>query len=141
VDTSAGGAAAGSVYVPIDFTNASASPCTMYGYPGVSFVTGSPGSQIGSPAARNPGVTPATVTLAPGGTAHATLQVADAGNFPPSACHPVTAHWLRVYPPDDFTALYISYTSRTCSGNVTRDGDALAVYAVKSGPGVPGGGP
>src|SRR5580704_15227375 len=35
VDLAQGGAAAGSTYVPIDFTNTSGSTCTMDGYPGV----------------------------------------------------------------------------------------------------------
>ena len=34
-----GNAAAGSSYYPIQFTNASGTSCTLYGYPGVSFVT------------------------------------------------------------------------------------------------------
>src|SRR5580704_9460974 len=33
---------AGGVYQVIDFTNTSGSPCTLYGYPGVSLVTGPP---------------------------------------------------------------------------------------------------
>src|SRR5262245_25617610 len=37
VDTSQGGAAAGSTYVPIDFTNTTSSSCTLFGFPGVSF--------------------------------------------------------------------------------------------------------
>src|SRR5260370_12127874 len=78
VDTAHGRAAAGSIYVPIDFTNTTRSTCTLFGYPGVSFVTSVPGSQLGRPAARNPADPAATVTLAPGGVAHATLQVAAA---------------------------------------------------------------
>ena len=105
VDTSQGGAAAGSTYVPINFTNTTSSTCTMFGYPGVSFVTSVPGSQIGRPAKRNPAVQAATITLAPGAVAHATLQVAEAGNYDPSLCKPVTAHWLRVYPPNQFNPI------------------------------------
>ena len=47
VDTAQGGAAAGSNYVPIDFTNTSGSACTLDGYPGVSFVRGPSGGQLG----------------------------------------------------------------------------------------------
>ena len=79
MDLSQGGAAAGSTYVPIDFTNTSGSACTMDGYPGVSFVRSPSGAQLGNPASRNPAAVPATVTLAPGGVAHAILQVGEAG--------------------------------------------------------------
>src|SRR5690348_15139866 len=81
VDLAQGGAAAGSVYVPIDFTNTSGSACTLEGYPGVSFVRSPSGGQLGNAASRNPAAPPAMVTLVPGGVAHAILQVAEAGNF------------------------------------------------------------
>ncbi len=42
--------AAGTIYYPLGFTNASSAPCTMYGYPGVSFVTSPGGTVIGAPA-------------------------------------------------------------------------------------------
>src|SRR5437660_3835541 len=86
VDIAQGGAAAGSSYVPIDFTNTSGSACTLDGYPGVSFVRGPSGGQLGNPATRNPAAAPAMVTLAPGGIAHAVLQVAEAGNYSQSVC-------------------------------------------------------
>lgn len=31
--------AAGSLYYPVNFTNTSDAPCTLYGYPGMSFIT------------------------------------------------------------------------------------------------------
>ena len=43
---------AGGVYEVIDFTNTSGSPCTLYGYPGVSLVSGPPYTQIGLAAKR-----------------------------------------------------------------------------------------
>jgi uncharacterized protein DUF4232 len=81
VDLAQGGTAAGSIYVPIGFTNTSGNACTMEGYPGVSFVRGPSGGQLGNAATRNPAAPPAMVTLAPGGVAHAILQVAGAGNY------------------------------------------------------------
>jgi hypothetical protein len=142
VDTSPGGAAAGSTYYPLNLTNTSASPCTLFGYPGVSFVTGPSGSQIGEPASRNPAVTPATVTLAPGAVGHVTLQVVDALNYSKSACQPVTGHWLRVFPPGQYTALYVKFSALTCSAKLPANlGRPLSVDAVKSGKGVPGQGP
>jgi hypothetical protein len=142
VDTAQGGAAAGSTYVPIDFTNTTGSTCTMFGYPGVSFVTSVPGSQIGRPAKRNPADQAATVTLAPGAVAHATLQVAEAGNYDPSECKPVTAHWLRVYPPNQFNPIYTKYTVQVCSAKLPHGlGSQLGIYVVRPGAGKAGQGP
>jgi hypothetical protein len=113
--TMAGGGAAGSTYVPIEFTNTSGSACALYGYPGVSFVTGQNGSQIGAPAKRSGSFANVTVTVASHATAHAWLQVAEAGNYPASSCHVVSAHFLKVYPPGNTAPAYVSYSDQTCS--------------------------
>ena len=139
VNASPGGAAAGSTYYPLNFTNTSNSSCYLYGYPGVSFVTAPSGSQIGEPASRNPAVAPRTVILPPGGTAHVTIQVVDALNYSKSDCKPVTAHWLKVFPPGQFTALYVKFSSLTCSAKLpAKLGSPLSVDAVKGGQGQPG---
>ena len=139
VDVAQGGAAAGSVYVPIDFTNTSSSDCTMDGYPGVSFVRSPAGGRLGNPASRNPAATPAMVTLAPGGVAHAILQVAQAGDFSQSACTPVTAHWLKIFPPNQATAIYAHYDVRACAARLpAKLGSQLAVYVVRPGAGKAG---
>ena len=138
VDASQGGAAAGSVYVPINFTNTTGSACTLFGYPGVSFVTSPSGSQLGRPATRV-APTAALVTLPPGGVAHATIRIAQAANYSPSDCVPVTAHWLKIYPPNQFTAIYARYTTQACSARLPHaQGSQLSVYVVKPGPGKAG---
>ncbi len=119
VTTGAPNGAAGSSYYPIEFTNSSGASCTLYGYPGVSFVTGQGGSQIGPAASRNPTSPPTLVTLAAGATAHATLQVADAHNYPSSLCTIINVHWLKIYPPDQFTPLYISFSAQACAGGAS----------------------
>jgi Protein of unknown function (DUF4232) len=141
INTSQGGAAAGSTYYPVNFTNTGSSSCYLFGYPGVSWVTSPSGNQIGQPATRNPVVTPSTVVLAPGQTAHVTLQVVDALNYSKSACQPVTAHWLKIYPPGQYTALYLKFSALTCSAKLpTKVGIPLSVDAVRAGEGKPGGG-
>jgi Domain of unknown function (DUF4232) len=136
-----GGAAAGSTYYPVNLTNTGSSSCSLFGYPGVSWVSGPSGSQIGQPATRNPVITPATVVLAPGQTAHVTIQVVDAGNYDKSTCQPVTAHWLKIFPPGQFTALYVKFSAQTCSAKLpSKLGSPLSVDAVKSGQGKAGGG-
>jgi hypothetical protein len=139
VVTADGGAAAGSVYYPLNFTNVSGSPCVLDGYPGTSFVTSPSGSEIGSPASKNPVVPPAPVTLAPGATGHATLQVVDAQNYSAATCDPVTAHWLRVYPPGQAAPAEISFTTQVCSAQVSGSlGSSLTVDAIKAGEGKAG---
>lgn len=141
VVTGQGGAAAGSTYYPVNLTNTGSGSCSLFGYPGVSWVSGPSGSQIGQPATRNPVITPATVVLAPGQTAHVTIQVVDAGNYDKSTCQPVTAHWLKIFPPGQFTALYVKFSAQTCSAKLpSKLGSPLSVDAVKSGQGKAGGG-
>jgi hypothetical protein len=130
VDVSAGGAALGSTYYPIQFTNISSSTCNLYGYPGVSFVTGAGGSQIGIAATENPAHPRQYIDLAPGQVAHANLQVTVAQNYPPASCGSiVTAHWLRIFPPNQTSALYASFTAQTCSTGRT----TLSVETVEAG--------
>ena len=129
VPAGAGNAAAGSSYYPVQFANTSSAPCTLYGYPGVSFVTAAGGSQIGIPATRNPTLAARLVTLSPGQTVHAELQVADAQNYPPADCGLVTAHWLKIYPPNQTAPVYVSFTAQTCSKAKT----ILSVQTVQTG--------
>ncbi len=134
VNTAAAGAAAGSIYYPLDLTNVSGSTCTVFGYPGVSFVTGPSGTLLGRAASRNPAKSAATVTLAPGQVAHATLQVAQAGNYDPAQCKPVTAHWLRIYPPDQTVPLYVRFKAQACSARLPHSiGSQLSVTVFRSG--------
>jgi hypothetical protein len=110
---------AGGVYEVIDFTNTSNSPCSLLGYPGVSLVTGPPHTQIGLAAKRS--TTSGQVkliTLAPGATANATLQIVDALNYPSATCGPTKAAALKVYPPNQTAPVYLANTSETCTKSV-----------------------
>jgi hypothetical protein len=140
VDTSKADGAAGSTYYPIEFANISATACAMTGYPGVSLVTSASrsGQQIGAAAARNPAYRAVRVRLAPGGYAHAWLQVAQAANFPESACHPATARALRVYPPDQTMPGYVPQSFPACSAQAAQ---LLTVMPVRGGEGVQGSAP
>jgi Protein of unknown function (DUF4232) len=110
---------AGGVYEVIDFTNTSGSSCTLYGYPGVSLVTGPPYAQIGLAAKRTAASTPVKqVTLTPGATANALLQIVDALNFPSASCGPTKATALKVYPPNQTAPVYLPNTSNGCAKSV-----------------------
>jgi Protein of unknown function (DUF4232) len=108
------GAAAGHFYRTLDFTNISGASCTLYGYPGVSFVAAIGGNQIGAAASRSP-ASKRLVVLAPGKKAHAVLDLLDVLNFPSSQCAASDAHWIKVYPPNQFSASYVAWTAKVCS--------------------------
>ncbi len=122
--------AAGTIYYPLDFTNASSSACTIYGYPGVAFVSSPGGSQVGAPAARS-STAPALVTLESGATAHATLAVSDVLIGNNCLGHQVQVHWVQVYPPDQYSALFAPLSRQGCADEslVT-----MHVNTVSSGP-------
>lgn len=108
-----GGAAAGSVYYTLEFTNQSGHTCTLSGYPGVSAVDLG-GRQLGSPAGRNPSAAH-VVSLPNGATASAQLRLAQARNFPPSICHVAAAAGLRVFPPNQTAGKVIPIPFEACS--------------------------
>jgi Protein of unknown function (DUF4232) len=137
VDDSQVQGAAGSAYYPLNFTNTSGSACEMYGYPGVSFAAAPTGAgrQIGMAAQRDAAFAKTPVRLGPGQTAHAWLKVTVAANYPVATCQPVTAHWLRIYPPGETVAGYVGHTFSACSSTSTA---LLSVLPVGAGPGVAG---
>jgi Protein of unknown function (DUF4232) len=106
---------AGTIYQVVVFTNTSGTACVMYGYPGVSFVTGAGGSIIGAPAGRNTILAKTLVTLQPGGQAYALVGVTDTGALPPSECKPGKADWLQIYPPGDTGTVFVQFTSSVCT--------------------------
>ncbi|HUB37961.1 MAG TPA: DUF4232 domain-containing protein [Streptosporangiaceae bacterium] len=121
---------AGTIYQVIVLTNTSAASCTLYGYPGVSFVTSQGGSQVGAAATRNAAVNATQLTLAPGSKANALLAIHDAGAYP--GCRLTSADWLRIYPPGDYGSLYVQYKAQTCANTRKK---ILTVTAVSAGAG------
>jgi Domain of unknown function (DUF4232) len=137
VDDTQADAGAGNSYYPLNFTNTSGATCEMYGFPGVSFVTAptGQGEQVGAAALRGDAFAKVAILLHPRGSAHAWLKVATAVNYPASACHPVTVHWLRVYPPGETAAGYVGHAFTACS---SESAPLLTVLPVRSGDGVVG---
>jgi hypothetical protein len=122
---------AGGVYVVIDFTNTGASTCTLFGYPGVSLVKGPPYTQIGLAAKRGTTTPKTLVTLAPGATANAVLQIVDALNYPSASCGPAKATALKIYPPNQTEPVYLPNTSSGCGKPV----QIMYIGAVRPGSG------
>src|SRR5712691_2157832 len=107
-----GGAAAGSTYYPLEFTNVSGRTCRLFGFPGVSAYAG---HQLGAAAQRDRSRPATRVSLLPGATAHTVLRIVDVANFPAARCRPVNASSLRVFPPDQRAAAGIPFSFRACS--------------------------
>jgi Protein of unknown function (DUF4232) len=108
-----GGAGAGMSqdHTGLQLRNAGSSACTLYGYPGVSWVAGADGHQVGVAAVKQAdptGAAETTVTLAPGAVASAPLDIVDAAVFSRSQCKPVPVRGLRVYPPGENAAMFLS---------------------------------
>jgi hypothetical protein len=127
-----GDAAAGTAYRNLVFTNKGSRTCTMQGFPGVSYVAGDDGHQVG-PAAYRTGKKGPAVTLKPGGSAFADVGFVQVANFDPAVCKPTEVRGLRVYPPHDYDSMFLPNAGTGCAG--TPPGNQLTVATVQSGTG------
>jgi Domain of unknown function (DUF4232) len=117
VTVGGGDAGAGHSFLPIVFTNTGGA-CTIAAYPGVSYVAGDDGHQVGDPAIRVPGSMPA-ITLQPGQAASAALSMTNVGLYDAGECKPVAVRGLRVYPPNNTASAFVPLTGQQgCSGHV-----------------------
>lgn len=110
------------------FTNTGGRTCTLQGFPGVSFVTGNSGQQVGQAASRS-GSLGAAVTLHPGDSTSAPLSITSTGPYSAADCQQVDTRGLRVYPPNETAAMFLPLPEPTCSGNV---GPLLSVRTMGS---------
>lgn len=107
------GAAAGSTYQQLVFTNTGDARCTLTGFPGVSMVQRPHGDPLGASADRT-GATN-TVALSPGGSARARLQITDAQNYSEDRCGQTPAKGLRVYPPNQTQSVFVPDDLLACA--------------------------
>ena len=109
------GAAAGSAFYTLNFTNLSGHACTLHGHPAVWAVSLG-GRRLGSPAGQA-GSSARTVTLARDATAYALVQYSDVvtGGGGPKPCHPVVAAGLRVRPPGQAAAKTVPIPLTACT--------------------------
>lgn len=119
---------------PVEFTNISAAPCTLSGYPGVSAYRAG-GAQVGNAAGLDTSVSARLIVLAPGASAHASVVDSASGK----RCLPVAATGLRVVPPGQSVPRYVRYKIAACSAAGPRAPVFLHVRALQYGTGMPGG--
>lgn len=102
---------AGSETANIIFTNTGSDDCVLKGAPGVSVVGDGNGTELGAPADQIDDSDPVAVTLAPGGTAVASLQSVNIGtDGGPMAgnCDVAQGDGYRVFPPHSFYAVFVA---------------------------------
>lgn len=128
-----GEGAAGTAYRPLVFTNTSNHPCVIQGFPGVSYVGGDDGHQIG-PAAFRDGTKGAAVTLNTGESAFATVGFVNIHNYDAATCQPQPVRGLRVYPPQETASIYIDMPTTGCGSN-NIPGNQLTVKTIEKGTG------
>ncbi|QJY50904.1 DUF4232 domain-containing protein [Pseudonocardia broussonetiae] len=122
-----GGAAAGSRFATLVLTNSGDRTCELTGFPGVSYVTGDDGHQVG-PAAAMEGPRGPEVRLAVGASAGAPLRLVNVQNYDAAACSPTPVRGLRVYPPGDTASLFVPMEGTGCAS--TPPGDQLVVQTL-----------
>ena len=125
-----GDGAAGHVFQALRFTNSSAQNCVIVGFPGVSYVTGSNGTQVGAPAVRD-GAKGGQILLKPGQVASAVVTLTDVGVFDAATCKPTPTLGLRVYPPDSTASMFVAQNGTGCAG--TTPSPQLRVQTIKPG--------
>ncbi|MEB3367583.1 DUF4232 domain-containing protein [Saccharopolyspora mangrovi] len=123
--------AAGTVHQALRFTNSGNRTCEIQGFPGVSYVGGEDGHQIGKPAGRSGSKGPA-VPLAPGAQAWAPLAAPRPENYDEATCQPQEARGLRVYPPQEYDSVFVPLTITACS-NTDAPGNFLTVRTIQQG--------
>ncbi|GHJ39206.1 DUF4232 domain-containing protein [Streptomyces sp. TS71-3] len=105
----AGEGAAGSQYRPLRVTNNASTPCSLFGFPGVSFVDAQ-GHQIGKPADRDGSQASGRVVMKPGQREQVTLRIVDPGVYGDDTCHVTDATGVRVYPPGQKASVVVPAT-------------------------------
>jgi len=102
----------GNVYTTLVLRNVGRVSCLTRGYPGVSLVDAR-GRQLGRSASRTAGFTP-LITLRPGGVASTVVHTLNPG-VGTTNCLPPSS-FVRVYPPDAYTALLAPARLSECIG-------------------------
>ena len=125
-----GGAGAGHYEIEVVLKNEAPDECWLQGWPGVSFVGDGDGTQIGEAATFDRSSPHETVTLAPGGSAHAVVRVSNAENYG-DECGQTPADGLRIYPPGEKRSLFVRNDQLTLTACADSDESLLQVQALQ----------
>ncbi|GAA3549309.1 hypothetical protein GCM10022197_00150 [Microlunatus spumicola] len=107
-----GGGGAGSVAGALTFRNTGSTACTLSGFPGVSFVGGGNGTQVGQAATRTDGAVKER-TLEPGKAVKAALRRTQPGNYGDD-CGQTKVDGFRVFPPGSTESAFVAFPTTGC---------------------------
>ena len=113
----------------LDFTNVSGAPCTLTGYPQVAAYQGED-TEVGDAAVRDTTVAAQRVVLAPGQTAHASLDASLS-----VGCRPVRVAGLRVTLPSQSAGRYVKRSLTACAARAPQGENYLQVRSIQPGSG------
>ncbi|WP_240677197.1 DUF4232 domain-containing protein [Actinacidiphila soli] len=121
---------AGHTSFQLVFQNTGAAPCTLTGFPGVSFVK-IHNIQLGKAASRTSGAT-SIVTLIPDAHAYADVQTVNGqGGYSAAQCDLTTVPTLRVFPPNQTESANIPWNKQECVGSTVQNLQVGPVYGNK----------
>ncbi|MEU2624286.1 DUF4232 domain-containing protein [Streptomyces sp. NPDC007157] len=107
---------ASTTHFQLVFQNTGAIPCTLSGFPGVSF-RGRDGAQIGNAATRDSGTSVTTVTLLPNGHATADVSASDGrSGFSADECKLTDVSFIGVYAPGSKDMIDVPWKAQECGG-------------------------
>ncbi|HET7018109.1 MAG TPA: DUF4232 domain-containing protein [Streptosporangiaceae bacterium] len=132
LDIKSAGVAAGTSLIPLNFTNVGTASCQLSGFADVSFVTSSSGHQIGPAATVDRSLSPQSLRLGAGSSAHLWLRLVQAADLPTSTCKPKTVAGLQVRLPGQATSIFVAHQFTTCAKRV-HGTDILTVEPFKAG--------
>jgi hypothetical protein len=128
-----GDAGAGTAYRPLVMTNVSDHQCTIQGFPGISYVAGADGHQVGKDAFRD-GTKGAAIVLSKGESAAANIGFVNVGNYDAAQCRPTAVNGLRVYLPQETASKFVEAPGTGCAGD-NIPGNQLTVQTAHPGSG------
>jgi len=126
-----GDSAAGTVYKPLWFKNVGEQECVVQGFPGVSYVGGDDGHQVGAPAFRD-GTKGDPVTLGKGQSAFTDIGFVNIHNYDEAECRPEAVRGLRVYAPHETESEFVPFEGMGCASEQIQ-GNQLTVKTVTKG--------
>jgi hypothetical protein len=107
---------AGNTHFELNFHNGGSVPCTLTGFPGVSY-HGGDGAQLGNAATRTSGTAVTRVTLIPGANAVADVQMPNGqSGFSASECKLTQVKFLGVFPPGLRDQFDVPLNQKECVG-------------------------